>query len=457
MQVTKQLAERVLHARWSDVPAVVRHEGKRAFLNWVGCALGGCHHPATESALRTLAEFSGPKQATVLGRGVRMDALSAALLNGLSASAHAYDDTHLETIAHPSAPTGAALLAVAERFPVQGTDFLHGFILSNEVQCRLSCALARPPASTHVGYYMTGLTGAVGVAAAAGRLLGLDQEQLVWAVGLGAAQGSGFRATHASMASGYVPAHAGRSGLLAALLARNGFTCSENALEGRNGFGDVFSERATWDALFDGFGERYEAMSVAAKPYPTGCFVHPAIDVCLELTRAQRRAPEEIERIELSVHPLALGLTGRTQPKTGYDTQVSVHHWAAAVLTRGGASLAEAGDEAVVDPAIVALRSRVEAAVDPALAPDEAKGRLLLRDGSEMTAHVSHCLGSAARPMSDAELETKFLDQAEAVMPAANARRLLEACWSIEGAEDVGRIAPGVWGPSQSAGSRASE
>lgn len=446
MDATNRLAQCVAASRYADVPEKVRHEGARAFVNWVGCALGGCRHPATNAALATVAEFAGKPQATVLGRDLRMDALSATLLNGLSASAHAFDDTHLETIAHPSAPTGAALLALAERQTVTGRDFLHAFMLSNEIQCRLSRVLTQPPASTHVGFYMTGLTGAVGVAAAAGWLLGLDERRLVWAIGTGAAQGGGFRATHASMGSGYVPAHAGRSGLLAAFLAAKDFTCSENSLEARNGFGDVFSRSANWGALFDGFGEHYEAMAVAAKPYPTGCFIHPSIDACLELARADWSSPEQIQRVELEVHPLGLGLTGRTEPKTGYDAQVSVYHWAAAVLTRRSAGLAETSDAAVIDPAIVALRHRVDVTVDPTLKPDEAKGRLFLKDGHSFEAHVQHCLGSAARPMSDRELETKFLGQAEDVLPAGRAQQLLERCWLIEQAEDVGRMAPGIWG-----------
>ena len=442
--VTRQLAGYVRKAQWSDLPKPVQHEAARTFLNWVGCAIRGSEHPAVDSALAAVSEIAGPPQATVLGRGKRLDMINAALLNGLSASAYAFDDTHLTSIAHPTAPSVAALLALAETRPVAGRDFLLALVLANEIQCRLASALAVPPGRCHVGLYMTGLTGGIGVAAAVGKLLRLDDQHLGWAMGIGATQGGGFRATHASMCSGYVPAHAGRNGLFAGLLAAKDFTCTENALEARNGFLDVFGAPANLAALTESLGEHYECMGVAAKPYPAGCFIHPSIEACLQL--AGETKPEDIERLDLSVHRLALGLTGKTEPQHAYDAQVSVYHWAAAVLRHGAAGLAQTSDECVRDPQVIALRKRVHAAVDEKLGPDEAQATLTLKSGRTLRAHIRECLGSAARPMSDAELEKKFLDQAAGMLPPGRAPQLVEQCWNIASARDVSRIAPGIWG-----------
>jgi 2-methylcitrate dehydratase PrpD len=443
--VTQQLASYVSGSQWSDLPKQVQHEAVRAFVNWVGCAIGGSTHPAVDSALAAVSEISGPAQATVLARGKRLDMVHAALLNGLSASAYAFDDTHLAAIAHPTAASAAALLALAETRPMRGTDFLLALILANEIQCRLASALAVPPGRCHVGLYMTGLTGGIGVAAAVGKLLHLDEQRLVWAMGIGAAQGGGFRATHASMCSGYVPAHAGRNGLLAGLLAAKDFTCTENALDARNGFLDVFGAPANLAALTGRLGEHYECMNVAAKPYPAGCFIHPSIEACLELAHLDGVQSDQIERLDLKVHKLALGLTGKSEPQHGYDAQVSVYHWAAAVLTHRAAGLRETSDECVRDPGVIALRKRVKATVDESLGPDEAKAALTLRNGRMLHAHIKHCLGSAARPMSDAELEKKFVQQAEAIIPPGHARTLVEQCWNLPSAEDVSRAAPGTW------------
>jgi 2-methylcitrate dehydratase PrpD len=442
--VTRTVAQYALRSRWSDLPAPVQHEAKRIFLNWLGCALGGSAHPAVASAQAAIGEFSGPPRYTVLGRQTRMDIASAALLNGLSASAYAFDDTHLDTIAHPSAPSGAALLALAERQRVGGTEFLHALILANEIQCRMSKALAVAPASCHVGLYMTGITGAFGVAAAVGRLMGLREQQMIWAMGIGAAQGSGFRATHASMVSGFIPAHAGRNGLVGALMAAKDFTCTEHFLAARNGFGDVFASPANLDALTDRLGGHFECMRVAAKPYPAGVFIHPAIEACLKLSAAV--GAEQIESVHLQVHPLGIGLTGKREPQGAYEAQVSVYHWAAAALVKRAAGLTEASDAAVADLHIIAMRDRVGVDADDALRADEAIATLTLRDGTTRRIHVQHCLGSATRPMPDRALEEKFLSQTDGVLTRARAQQLIDECWNIDTVADVRCAGPGIWG-----------
>lgn len=436
---TRELARFVLRSRWSDVPAHVRHEAVRAFVNWVGCAIGGAAHPAVNSAVATLAELSDSSRCDLLGRAERLGPLDACLVNGLSASAHAYDDTHLSTIGHPTAPTVAALLAQAQLRAAGGAEFLHAVVLANELQTRLSAALALPPAHCHVGLYMTGLTGAAGVAGAVALLMGLDEQQTIWAIGTGATQGGGFRATHASMCSGFVPAHAGRSGLLAARLAAHGFSCNDAVLEATNGFLDVYGQPPNVGALTQGLGEHWECMNVAAKPYPAGCFIHPTIDACLQVADAHDLRTDDIERVDLRVHRLGLGLTGKQQPQHAYDAQVSVYHWAAATLQRRRAGLAEAADACVHDPSVVRLRQRVVAEVDESLGPDEATVVVTLRDGRRVQARVSPCLGSAGRPMDDAQIEQKFIDQAEPVLGAAHARELVARCWTLEAAPDVAR------------------
>ena len=452
-EITRAVARYVVRSRWADVPAAVQHKTVRSFLNWTGCAIRGSLHPAIDSALPVLRETAGAPQASVLGREDRLDMLNAALLNGLSASAYAFDDTHLQTIAHPTAPAAAALLALAEHRGMSGADFLHALMIAIEVQCRLSNALARAPAHCHVGLYMTGITGAAGVAAGVAKVLGLDEQHTIWAIGIGAAQGGGFRATHASMCSGYVPAHAGRNGLLAGLLAAKGFTSTDTILEARNGFADVFGSPADLSALTDRLGEHFECLAVAEKPYPAGVFVHPPIEACLALVAADPPSPEMIASVELRVHALALGLTGHREPRHAYEAQVSVYHWAAAALVHRAADLAQASDACVADPRVVAVRKRIEAVVDEALGADEAIAILRLTDGSERRVHIDPCVGSARQLMSDQQLERKFLAQVDDVLPAKRGRELAAQCWNIAAAKDVGTVAPGVWGVRNHSGS----
>lgn len=445
-QYTRQLARFVHQSRWSDLPANVQHEAVRAFVNWVGCAHSGAFSAAAETALPVLETLSGARICTVIGRGIRLDPLNAALFNGLTVGANAYDDAHIQTVIHPAAPTVAALLAYAEQHPVTGTDFLHALILSHELQSRLSCALAVAPASCHLGHYMTGLIGPIGVAAGVGKLMGLSEQQLVWAMGAAAMQGGGFRSSHGTMCATFIPGDAARHGLLAAHLAAKNFTCQEEPLTSPNGLLSAVGRPANPDTLVDRLGQHWECMNVAIKPFPNGCVVHAATDACMGIVQAHDFAPEEIERVELEVNKIAVSLADRKAPKDSYEAQISLQHWAAAVMQHRRAGLDEGTEASVHEPAIVALRDRVAIAISDDLQADEARAAVVLRDGRRLAAEVRPHVGSAGRPLSDEQLDAKFLAQTEHLLGAARARELAASCWGLAQAADVGRAAPGVWG-----------
>jgi 2-methylcitrate dehydratase PrpD len=442
---TRELADFIVRMRLTNLPDAVRHEGLRAFLNWVGCALGGCQHDAVEIAVAAAKEFSGTKRTTVIGRGRLLDGINAAFINCLASSAHAFDDTHLATVTHPTGPVAATLLALAERQSITGADFLTALVLGIEIECRLSKALLMPPARGQVGWYITGVTGGVGAAAAASKALELDRQRTIWALGIAAAQASGFRQTHATMCTGFVPAHAARCGFQATLLAAHGFTCSEQILEGPKGFAAVFAEEANLAAATDGLGETWETLANAYKPYPCGIVIHPVIDACLHIVNETSLDPAEIALICLGVHPLCLTLCDRPAPQGGQDAQVSLQHWTAAALVRGAAGVPEGTDECVRDPDVVSLRQRIEATPDDSVGRDGAVVRIEFKDGSTLSKRVEHCIGSLNRPMTDSELEAKFMTQAVTVLPEDRARALIDHCWRLEGLNDVAEIATGAF------------
>ena len=140
--VTRELAHFVAGSRWSEIPAGINHEAKRALLNWAGCAIGGCRDEAVDTALAALSEFAGVPQATLLGRSERMDILNSAALNALSSNILDFDDTHLRTVIHPTVPVAAAVIALAEHARATGAQLLHAFILGVEVECRVGNAIS---------------------------------------------------------------------------------------------------------------------------------------------------------------------------------------------------------------------------------------------------------------------------------------------------------------------------
>lgn len=432
--ITAELAAFAAGTRFADLPEAVCAEAPRAFLNWLGCALGGCQEPSVGIAADAIAA-GGP--ARLLGRAGQADIAGAAFVNCLASSVLAYDDTHLATVTHPTGPVAAPLLAYAETVRVDGARFLAALAVGIEIQCRMSNVLLLPPASANLGLYITGVTGPIGAAAGLGHAMGLQCGRMISAIGLGAAHGSGYRGTHGSMAGNAVPAIAARGGAQAALLAAAGFECSPDALESPRGFIAEFTTCADLGRATAGLGADFELLANTYKPYPSGIVVHPTIDACREI--AERGIAGRIVRVRLVVHPLGVTLADRAMPADAIEAQISQQHWAAAVLLGHKPGPAVLRQACLEDTAVAALRRCVTLHGDPALGRDEAIAEVWF-DGAPAPAraHVRHARGSLARPLSDDELDRKFLDQAHTVLSPGSAAALLRTCRDLAAVEDVG-------------------
>src|SRR5438874_631191 len=301
LRVTAALAEFLVASRWEDIPAAVRHEGVRSLLNCVGGARGGCRDEAMNLAARVLAPYFGAGRATVIGRSERPDGLNAAFLNAVSANVLEYDDTHLATVIHPAAPVVPGLLALAEQRPVSGAELVHALILGIEAECRIGLAVM--PTHYRRGWHITATCGIFGAAAAAGKLLGLDNRRMAWALGHAATQSAGLVESLGSMSKSIGVGNAAKNGLAAALFAQAGFTAAERAIEGRYGFAPVTSDSVDLSKITDGPGENWEILTNAYKPYPCGVVLFPVIDACLELRARYVPSPERITAIIVRGHP----------------------------------------------------------------------------------------------------------------------------------------------------------
>jgi len=439
VDVTRRLAAYVVASKHADLPAPVRKEAQRTLLNWMGCAVGGSRHETLDAAIGALAPFSGPPQATVVGRRERMDVLHAALMNGISSHVFDFDDTHLKTVIHPAGPVASAILALSEHRPVSGTDFLNALVVGIEVECRIGNAVY--PAHYDRGWHITGTAGVFGSAAACGRLLGLNERQMVWALGIAAAQPVGLREMFGSMTKSFHPGRAAQNGLTAALLASKNFTSSEVGIEGKSGWANVLSTSRDYAQITEQLGATYEISFNTYKPFACGIVIHPAIDACVQLRNEHKLQPDQIERINLAVHPLVLELTGKKEPKTGLETKFSVYFAAAVAIVNGSAGMRDFSDENARNPQIVALRDRVTATVDPAIKEEQVRATVVLKDGRTLEKRIDHVIGSLERPLSDADLEAKFTGLADGVLPAAQVRTLMDQCWKIETLPRAGELA----------------
>ncbi len=417
---------------WDDG---VEKEAHRTVLNWVGCAIGASQHPTVRAALAAVQELAPSAQASILGRGERVDMGSAALLNGITSHTFDYDDTHLKTIIHPAGPVASAALALAEHRGASGRQFVDALVLGIDVSCRVGNMIY--PDHYDRGWHITGSTGMLGAAAACSRLLGLDAAKTAMALGIAASQPIGVREQFGSMTKSFHVGGAARAGLMSALMAAHGYTSSARALEAPRGLAQTFSSKCDWREITDQLGERFEISFNTYKPFACGIVIHPAIDGCVQLARAHGLRAEDIEHVDLLVHSLVLELTGKKTPRNGLEAKFSVYHACAAGILFGQAGEAEFSDGIVVRDDVIALRDRVRARVDDAIAEAAADVVVTCKDGRKLHLRVEHAIGSLQHPMTDADLARKFHGLVDPVLGAARADRLIERCASLAGAADV--------------------
>jgi 2-methylcitrate dehydratase PrpD len=437
--VTRHLAKYVVSAKAADLPGPVRKEAARTVLNWMGAALGGCRHDTVDNAIAALSPFSGPAQASVLGRKERLDIMHAALMNGISSHVLDFDDTHPKTIIHPAAPVLPAILALAEYRPMSGSDFITAFVVGVEVECRIGNMAY--PKHYDAGWHITGTAGVFGAAAAAGKLLGLSEQQITWALGLAATQPVGLQEMFGTMTKSFHPGRAAQNGLTSALLAARNFTSSSQSLEAKYGWANVLSTSQDYSRLTDRLGETYEISVNTYKPFPCGVVMHPTLDGCIQLRHEHALTADAIDRVELKVHPLVLQLTSKKAPASGLESKFSIYHAASVALIEGAAGIKEFSDQAARNPSVIALRDRVTAVVDPSIKEDQVRVTVSMKDGRRLEKFVEHAVGSVEHPMSDSDLEVKFRGLADGVLPQDRIRRLLDLCWKVETLKDAAELA----------------
>ena len=448
--MTHVLAHYIVTANYDDLPANVRKEGVRTLLNWVGVAIGGSHHQTVDIAASALAPFSGPQQASLFGRHERFDIMNAAFINGVSSHIFDYDDTHLKTIIHPAGPVASAILALSEMQPVSGKDFLNALVLGVETECRIGNAVY--PNHYDVGWHITGTAGVFGAAAAAGKLLGLNEQQMVWALGLAASQPVGLRESFGSMNKSFNPGRAASNGIFAAILAAKNFTSSDGMIEAKRGWANTISTKQ--DYKRNHRGPRHSATRRRSTPTSRS----PAGSSCIRRSTprsscapSKNSRADQVKRIELKVHPLVLELTGKKNAAGRAGGQVQ--HLSCGC---GGADRRRRRRKTIQRPRRPrsrrhrSLRGKVVPVIDPV---DQAGAG---RDGDRAERRpraaascIEHAIGSLEKPMSDRQLERNSPISPKASCPAPQIRRVMEpagmsrACRRGRDREDVGfRLEP---------------
>ncbi|MCB1479269.1 MAG: MmgE/PrpD family protein [Rhodobiaceae bacterium] len=440
MHVSRRLSEFVSECGWSDLPDAVRREAARSIFNGFGTALCGAGDPDFRRVLGVMEPFSGPRDATVFGHGVTVDALTASFLNAASINIFDFDDTHDGTIIHPTAPVMPPLFALAEQSAISGEQLLTAFVLGVEVECRLGNAIS--PGHYRRGWHITSTCGVFGSAVAAGRLLGLDADMLLSALGIASAQSSGLVHTLGTTAKSIGVGAAARGGLVAALLAKKGGIGPEAPLEAGLGFLRVVHDDPDMASIVDGLGERWELSRNMYKPYPCGVVLNPVIDACLKLRARDGFDAGAVKSVVVSGHPLLKDRTDRPDVTTGRQAQVSAQHAISVALLFGAAGVAEFTDGMVADERVRKFsRLVLPVVVDEAVAVESARISVSLVSGEVIEVQVDEALGSLGNPLGNDQLEAKFRAAANHGCPELDVDPLIEALWNIAECDDAGALA----------------
>ncbi len=448
--LTREVAEFIVRTTYQEIPLEAIKIAKRCLIDGTGVILNGSTDKASMILRKYLERMGGKAESSVLGSRLKVPASAAALANGASGHAQDFDDTQLShspdrisgLLTHPTTPVLAATLAIGETMGISGKDFLTAFSMGFEVECKMAEAIH--PIHYGKGYHTTGTIGAFGAATTAGKILGLSEDKMRYALGIVASMSAGIRANFGTMTK---PLHAGRAaenGVVAASLAKLGFTSDPNILENPWGFFKILGDGFDLDKISGKLGNPYTILDpgVSIKPYPSGVLSHPSMNAMLDLVREHNLKPEDVAEIYLYAGSNILNPLRYALPQTGLEGKFSLPFCLTSILIRHRAGIKEFSNEFVRSPEVQEMMKRVKTIQDPEI---EAKGfakilsrlEVKLKDGRILKKDSAPYKGGPENPLSQAELDEKFSTCAELALPREKFSRSLNLLKEIEKLKDI--------------------
>jgi len=437
----------------SRIPPDVMHLGKRSILDGIGLALAGNAAESGRIVRQYLKTLGCPtdKGCTVIGTELKAPARFAAFANGIAMHADDYDDTQLAVardrvyglLTHPTAPALPPVLALAELGNRSGLDVLTAYQIAVEVETKVAEAIN--PRHYDDGFHSTATIGAIGAAAGASKLLGLNVEQTRRALGLGASQAGGLRENFGTMTKPFHPGRSAESGVVAAEFAKLGWTAAPTVLEANRGFfkaaGGGYDARAIDGKL--GNPWTFAMPGVSIKPHPSGSLTHPGMGLMLDLIRKHDIRPAQVVKVKVGTNRHMPNALIHHRPKNELQAKFSMEFCMAILLIERKAGLAEFTDKVVNRPDVQKMIEKIEFGLHPEA---EASGYdkmttildLELADGRKIHGRADFGKGSPANPMSDDELAVKFRECAAwGKLPKANAEKVVELVFRLDKLKSV--------------------
>ncbi|MCY3692609.1 MAG: MmgE/PrpD family protein [Chloroflexota bacterium] len=441
MNITRRIAEFVTASDIEDFPPDAIEAAKAAIMDCLACMLAGSGESLSDILCRYVAAESASPAASVVGRGFRTSAANAALVNGAMGHALDYDDITQVTKTHPTTVLLPAALAIAEEAGASGKDLLLGYLTGFEVACAVGEALSEAYYDD-LGWHPTGPLGAVGAAAAASKIMALDPERTAMAVSLAASQASGLRQNFGTMTKPFHAGDAARAGVVAAKLVRDGFTASDDALEGRFGFIRAFSGGEGFDSeqVAQNLGNKLYMVDsgIEIKKYPCCGSAHLALDATFDLLSQSDIDPDAVDRIDVMVDFDPPRSLIHSRPLSSLEGKFSIQYCLAAALLDQRVGLQSFTDDQVMRPEAQALIPRIDMRRIPGNEgqPSWTEGYhqvdVQLKDGSILRQQAHRANSGALRGVTMDDVREKFRDCASLLLSDATTAEILSRLDSLE-------------------------
>ncbi len=417
-------------------PPEVREHAARAFANWYACALGGSRDASVGKLLAVLGGGAAGGEASVLGRGRRLDMANAAFVNAFASNALDFDDMHVPTLIHPTGPVVGAALAVAEGRRASGKALRDAILIGIEVELYIGACLF--PGHYDTGWHITATAGVLGAAAAACALLQLDKRRTAYALAMAATQAGGLRAMLPNDGKNLNVGKAAHGGVFAALLAEQGLASAPAVLDEPFGYFSVFPPNEGYAETLRGLGRGYRIGGMSLKPYPCGVVIHPVIDACIALSRRDGFRCAAIRGVEIFVHPRTAVLAAKQDPASPIASRFSLHHAAALALTHGAADFATFEDADIADAGLARLRRLIAVRESSQMSATQSRVVVELDGIGRIEELVTQATGGPDRPLSREQLQSKFVQLCGAERDGA---AFFERCLAIAELGDVADLA----------------
>ena len=442
--LTSGFARFVNRLSYSNLSENQIYKIKTFFLDWLGSAYAGQNEPPVRSLLEVVRGLGGTPESTIIPENAKSMSLLAALANGASSHVVEMDDLHRGSVFHPAASIMPAVFALAEKERASGPDLIVGILVGYEVGIRIAMAVGQ----SHYHYWHTTATcGTFGAAAGAAKILGLDEEQFIWALGSAGTQAAGLWEflVESAMSKQLHPGKAALNGVLSALLAQKGFTGARRILEGEKGFFRATSTDFDEEKCVAGLGCEFMFERNSLKYYASCGHTHSAIDAGFDAVKGNRVTGREVDRVDLYVYQAAIDLLGDVEAITPYVAKFNLPFCLATALRYGHVDPEDFTEKRLEDPEIRMLMERVNILNDPALNrsyPEKwpARVEIFMDDGRHIRGASDYPKGEPENPLTEEELFSKFKGLTRDHLSPSAAKTLMERCMSLEKVSDVGQL-----------------